>query len=447
MMTMHPVVLVIFGGTGDLFRRKLAPSLYTLFEERSLPANMLILGTGRTTYSDEDYRRYTKDAVRELLGITVSDEFLAKFKYVNGEVGDAHLYESLTRVITTFESECNDEAHISWYCSIGSHLYEPIAMGIHSHTPFLQRRTKQCSLLIEKPIGHNEESSNELNSKIQRHFREEQITRIEHYLTKETLVNIPSFLNKHQDIADLLTGDSVEHIEVNFSETLGVEKRGAFYDSVGAFRDVGQNHMLEMLAITSMNVEYMLDEDSARKGRIKFLTEFSKFATKPEVKRFQYYGYREITGVGSDSTVETAFEIKDVMPAGRWKSIPCILKGGKRIDVKKKSIVFFMHAGVLYKGKKLATIEVSIDPECVKLCFSDTSTEVFEFRPGHVPKYQYVEEYAKILSAAFSGSQTYSISSKELSLLWRIADRYTSQWSEKNNTIIKYEPGTSPFIS
>lgn len=441
-----PLVLVIFGGTGDLFRRKLAPSLYTLFEEKLLPENLLVIGTGRSNHSDADYRKYTREAVEEILGINAADSFTEHFTYVQGEVQSKELFNAITRVIAAHEATLGVDVRVCWYCSIGSNMYEPIAKGISSHTTFLNREESLNSFLIEKPIGHNLQSSIELNKRIGVYFKESQITRIEHYLTKETLQRIPEFLNMNPEITSILNGDCVEHIEVDFHETIGVEKRGGFYDTVGALRDVGQNHMLEMLALTSMDIPENCTKESVRDARVSFLDEFSKEKSiAPKARRYQHNGYSEIEGVAPGSMTETAFEIIDTMPATRWKSIPCIFRGGKRLEAKKKSIFFLMKSDVSLKGRLIHSLCISIDPECVFFNYQNGETEIFQFRPNHQPKYQYVEEYSKILNAAFQSSQEFSVSSEEVTLLWKITDKYTMKWDTMNEPLNMYDKGSLPF--
>ena len=442
-----PVVLVIFGGTGDLFRRKLAPSLMTLFEEGRLPKNVRIISTGRTQYTDSEYRSFVSDAIQEILSVQATDHFLSHFTYVSGELHEDSFYSRIQDTILTFEMEMSKESHIVWYCSIAPHLYTDIASGIAAHTHFLKRSLNANSFLIEKPIGHNTLSCLELNNAISRYFDESQITRIEHYLTKETLVRLPAFFQEHKEIYTLMQGDSVQAVDVFFCETLGVEKRGAFYDGVGAFRDVGQNHALEMLAHTCMDYDFNKNGSDISHERIHFLSKLSETDIETvQGQRFQYVGYTNIPGVDSHSQVETAYSVSGVLPKERWKNIPFTLVGGKRLKQKKKCVELRMRDNVQYAGLDLKKITISIDPECIILSYVNGTETVFAFRPNHTPKYQYVEEYSRILDAGFAGSQAYSVSAKEVLMLWKITDRYTSSLEHANKALLMYEPDTDPFI-
>jgi glucose-6-phosphate 1-dehydrogenase len=442
-----PVVLVIFGGTGDLFRRKLAPSLMTLHESGELPKHLRIIGTGRSSHTDTEYRTFVASAIREILHVDAAPDFLSHFEYVDGELHENALYSKIENSILQFEADSNAIARVVWYCSIAPHFYGDIAHGISEYTRFLQRPSHQNALLIEKPIGHNIETCNALNTSIARYFNESQVTRIEHYLTKETLLQLPDFLTKHQDIYELFSGLTVESIDVDFYETIGVEKRGAFYDSVGAFRDVGQNHELEMLAHTCIDYTHALPSESRIAQRIDFLSKLSETSSDTlSATRYQYKGYTSIPGVSPHSFVETAYTVSGVLPQERWAGITFRLTGGKRLGEKRKRIVLHMKKGTMHKSKELQSICISIDPECVILEYSDASTELHAFRPGHAPKYQYVEEYSRILAAGFAGSQMYSVSAEEVQLLWKIADRYTTMLESSNVPPIPYDPDTNPFI-
>lgn len=448
-MTNHaiPVVLVIFGGTGDLFRRKLAPSLMTLHEAGELPERIRIIGTGRSSHSAPEYRTFISSAIQEILHVDATHEFLSRFEYVDGELHESSLYSKIEHAILQFEAECATEARVVWYCSIAPHFYGDIARGISEYTSFLKRSGQSNALLIEKPIGHNLETCSALNASIARYFNESQVTRIEHYLTKETLLQLPDFFARHQDIYALLSGTTVDSIDVDFYETIGVEKRGAFYDSVGAFRDVGQNHELEMLAHACIDYTTQVSAESRVLQRIAFFEKLAETSGNVlEAKRYQYNGYTSIVGVSSSSTVETAYAVSGILPQEKWSGITFRLTGGKRLGEKRKRITLTMKTGVSYKSKPLHSICISIDPECIILHYSNGDEELFEFRPGHTPKYQYVEEYSRILAAGFEGSQQYSVSAHEVQLLWKIADRYTTILESNDTPLIRYEPDTNPFI-
>ncbi|MFM2414441.1 MAG: hypothetical protein RI911_134 [Candidatus Parcubacteria bacterium] len=441
-----PTVLVIFGGTGDLFRRKLAPSLMTLYEEKKLPKNLLIIGTGRSEYSNEAYKKFVSDAISEILTVEASEDFLRHFSYISGELHEKTFYKSIENAVTTYEQVLGCDSRIVWYCSIAPQFYADIAEAIHTHTTFLKRSQPMNSLLIEKPIGHDTTSCVELNVSLTKYFEESQITRIEHYLTKETLLSLPEYFTQHPEVYSLLQAESVAHMAVYFCETIGVEKRGAFYDSVGALRDVGQNHALEMLAHACMEYTHHDTADSRINARIEFLSCLAKTSQSViKGKRLQYNGYLSIPGVRPHSAVETAYEVSGILPQGRWNNVPFSLLGGKRVGKKKKCVELVMRDHIMHDSKSLTKIVISIDPESVSLIYSDSTESTFQFRPHHKPKYQYVEEYARILEAGFHGSHAYSVSAQEVLLLWKITDAYTTHFEQHKIPLTIYEPDTYPF--
>lgn len=438
-------VLVIFGGTGDLFKRKLAPSLFTLFENGSLPEKTLIIGVGRSDYTRVEYQRFVQDSIEDMLGVIPPPAFLSRFAYAHGEVHEVDLYERITTEVYKFSPDMTTPPRIMWYCSISPHLYADIAKGIYTYTQFLkQSDTSQNMLLLEKPIGHDSKTCEALNTEVEQYFTDSQVIRIEHYLTKETLVRTPQFFAEHPEIAKMVSGEHITRIEVDFWETIGVEKRGAFYDSVGAFRDVGQNHMLEMLAIVCADYEKFTPKEH-REARTALLKELAETVSweNSKARAFQYEGYKTINGVDPDSSVETAFSVQSCMPVTGWNGIPFTLKGGKRMGRKLKRILLHVQ-GAEISGKQVHAVEFSIDPEQVVVSYADTTQDTLQFRPGHTPTYQYVEEYARILDAAFNASDVYSVNHNEVELLWNIADVFTELLA-KQGAPYTYAPDTSPF--
>jgi glucose-6-phosphate 1-dehydrogenase len=446
-MHTHPrTILVIFGGTGDLFRRKIAPSLFTLFEEGKLPKDIHIIGTGRSEYSDDSYRAFVHDALKSMLSVDAPSDFLDRFSYIAGDINEHEMYAQIERVVEEKHPASSDEAvSIVLYFSIAPDLYGTISHHIATDTKILSRPPEQVQLLIEKPIGSNGVTSAKLNDDLLTVFREEQIVRIEHYLTKETLKALPRLRRQDHDLESLLSREHIASIGVYLWETIGVEKRGAFYDAVGVLRDVGQNHLLEMLAITCMDLP--LRNEGLQEARTAFLESLPSGASALSSRRFQYDGYQGITGVQAHSTTETAYGIKTVLAGSRWDGVTVEFSAGKRMGEKKKMLELTCKEHARYKNKALTKIEIWIDPEQVRFVFLDGTVTTIDIRPGHVQKYQYVEEYARIIGAAIEKDHEYSVSAREVAALWRFVDPYLSAWEKNEVPLERYAPDTTPDLS
>jgi glucose-6-phosphate 1-dehydrogenase len=449
----HPTTLVIFGGTGDLFKRKIAPSLFTLFEEGTLPKKLCVIGTGRTQHDVTSYRALVRSALHELLAVEAPEAFLSHFEYVAGEVHDAHLYSALEQKIFEWEASCEVEySDLIWYFSIAPELYNTITVHLGSETTLRSRPAKTVQVLLEKPLGYSGGSSAALDKTLLSVFNESQLVRIEHYLTKETLNYLPKYRAARPDIDALLNRDSVASIRASLHETIGVEKRGAFFDGVGALRDVGQNHLLEMLAITCMEIPSEMTTASLQQSRIDFLERLPVVQHQEVMqhsRRLQHEEYPSIAGVAPGSLIETAFELRTRLTTKRWEGVQVVISAGKRISKRDKKVVCVMKPGVMHAGRNLSSIIFSIDPEVVLLTYRTETGEVVdthEIRPGHVQKYQYVEEYARILSAAFTAEHQYSVSAREVAALWRFTDQYLETWTENLLPLSFYKKDTMPFI-
>jgi 6-phosphogluconate dehydrogenase len=312
---------------------------------------------------------------------------------------------------------------------------------------------------VEKPFGNDAETARELDELLCSLFREEQIYRIDHYLAKEMLQGIVNFRFANNLFEFVWNRDTIESIEVSLNETLGVEDRGAFYDGVGALRDVGQNHCLQMLALVTMDQPVSLEADAIRTKRAQLL-ETVKRPTEIEVAqdtfRAQYDGYRDIEGVAPDSDTDTYFKIKTVLQSPRWRSVPITLEGGKRIsDGNKEIVVNFRHPQPCLcgpEGHHMNRVVFKLAPE------ESIAIEFWTKKPGFenelekrefafflyekTEKLQYVEEYSKLLLDAVRGDQTLFVSTDEVQAMWDFVDPIETAWHQGAVPLETYVPDT-----
>ncbi len=294
-------------------------------------------------------------------------------------------------------------------------------------------------MCIEKPLGSDLKSAQLLDTELSNFFSEDQIYRIEHYLAKPFIQHVPVFRFKEGLYEDLFSRHSVKKIDVFFSEKMGVENRGSFYDSVGAFRDVGQNHCLHMLASVCADKPKSDTLESIIASRASFL-ENALFATDLSVVnsyRAQYDGYTTISGVSQESHTETAFEIHTALKGERWLGVPVTLSGGKRMAEYKTGVLLTFN----HNPKEIVSIYFESHPKMqITVTFSDgTQRANYVSDTLHV---QYVGEYAAIIHEIFAGKKMFSITEREVEAMWKFVDPYCIAWRENRVPLAMYAPDT-----
>jgi len=365
--------LVIFGGSGDLARRKLVPALYNLFLDGTLPSNFAVLGIGRKSLSDEDFRAGTREGIiaysRQRLADQPWSEFERHLCYLSGGIEDPQSYEAIKTRLEKIEAEHTLPGHRIFYLAIPPASYAAACEGLQraglvrppDHAgPF-------CRVIVEKPIGRDLESARQINALVGRVFDESQIFRIDHYLGKETVQNIMVLRFANSIFEPIWNHKYIDHVQITVSEAEGVGTRAAYYEGTGALRDMVQNHLLQLLCLVAMEPPYSLDPDVVRDARIDVLRSLRPIAGK-DVERFtvraqyshgkfpgprrlllhpineflvrgQYQqdkdggvevpGYRHEPGVPPDSTTETYVAIKLFLENWRWAGVPFYLRTGK----------------------------------------------------------------------------------------------------------------------
>ncbi|MFZ2593944.1 MAG: hypothetical protein WAX38_04205 [Minisyncoccia bacterium] len=426
---------VLFGSTGDLSQRKVLPALYHLYQSQSLPKNISILAIGRTQHTNESYKDFITSHVEKILNETPSEDFLNYFTYIQGSVQDESLYARVEDELNKHLIGADDI--VVAYLSVSAELYTPIALGITAHTSICKRPQSQFTVCIEKPLGSNLESAQKLHAELTAYFKEPQIYRIEHYLAKPFIKHVPVFRFKEALYEDLFNNKHVNSIEVFFSEKMGVDNRGSFYDAVGAFRDVGQNHCLHMLTSICAEKPKLDSALSESEARAEFL-ETALLATDESIRnslRAQHEGYTAIAGVLKDSQTETAFKITSQLRGQRWSGVPVTYSGGKRLAEYKKGVLVTFGKN----EKNIQSIYFESYPKVrTVITFTDSTTHV-GFATD-VAQVQYVGEYSTILHEVFNGTTQYSISEREVEAMWKFTDPYIEGWLRNVVPLLTYAP-------
>ncbi len=347
-----PFMLVIFGASGDLTRRKLVPAIYGLWRDGLLPAEFSVLGFARTEKSEVDFREGLREALHKHARPACVDEnacreFASKIHYLRGDY-TAEGFRALKSRLDEMNRAAGTPGNVLFDLATPAAAFDAIVIGLREAG--LARRGGDghwTRLIIEKPFGSDLASARELNRLIAAAFTERETFRIDHYLGKETVQNILVLRFANSIFEPIWNQKYLDHVQITVSETLGVEGRGAFYDEAGALRDILQNHMMHLLSLIAMEPPGVLDAQSVRDEKVKVL-----HALRPiprpciarDVVRAQYAagvadgkpvpGYLEEPGVAPDSRTETFVALKCFVDNWRWEGVPFYLRTGKRLPAK-----------------------------------------------------------------------------------------------------------------
>jgi glucose-6-phosphate 1-dehydrogenase len=334
-----PCAMVVFGASGDLTRRKILPALYNLSVANALPGRFAFLGVARKTYSPDEYRIESLAAVREFSRRRVEpdrwEECADAIANIPGEFGDASTYDRLAIRLQQLDVERGLDANRLFYLATPPSEFPVILKSLRDaqliHPPGGRSWSR---VIIEKPFGRDLESARKLNDLVATVLDESQVFRIDHYLGKETVQNIMVLRFANSIFEPLWNRKYVEYVEISALETVGVESRGKFYDETGVLRDVVQNHLLEVLALTAMEPPTTGSADDVRGEKIKVLNALRDprpDTVLEDVVLGQYRGYREEPGVRSDSTMPTFAAMRVWIDNWRWQGVPFYLRAGKKL--------------------------------------------------------------------------------------------------------------------
>ncbi len=449
-----PTIMVVFGATGDLMRRKIIPAFFHLFDEDRLPEHFVVIGVSRRDIPTEEWRASVKETVAEHLGREHPrvDEFAQLFQYQSSRFEDPQTYSEVAQRIAAVDGDWKICADKIFYLAVPPDYYRGIleylaGSGLTDACGGPQGWTR---VMVEKPFGKNIDEARELDNLLGSLFKEEQVYRIDHYLAKEVLQNIVLFRFANNLLEDVWSQKYIDRVDVRLIESLGVEGRGSFYDGVGALLDVGQNHLLQMLALVTMDYPGSLDADVVRQARLSILeglTGPQGEAVGRETIRGQYKDFRGEPGVSDDSDTETYFKVRAHLDSPRWRGVPFFLEGGKALDQPRKEVVVsFRHPtpclcppGDHYRN----SIKFRLEPEpgiSIKFWSKKPGERLgleernLDFKYGEeAAGHGYLEEYPKLVLDCIAGDQTLFISGPETIAGWRFIDPIISGW-RKNIT-------------
>lgn len=342
---MEPFAMVIFGGTGDLSRRKLLPTLYNLYKEKKFASDFFIVTVSRQAMNDEKYRQFAQEALKEFISESLDKEsvksFCSNLFYLLADVNKEETYKKLCQRI----NQVNDKVKIDsllYYLAVPPKLVHPIIEGLFQYN--LCRDIFEPKLIIEKPFGRDRVSASKLNQFILKHFDENQVYRIDHYLGKETVQNILFFRFGNSIFEPMWNRRYIDHVQITVAEDMGIENRGVFYEQAGVVRDIVQNHMMQLLALVAMEPPVGFEADLIRDEKVKVFRAvrpmdkeyIDKFTVRGQYGPGKVEGkvvpaYREEQKVAADSNTPTFFAAKLYIDNWRWAGVPFYVRTGKRL--------------------------------------------------------------------------------------------------------------------
>ncbi|MBA4370371.1 MAG: hypothetical protein C0418_02195 [Coriobacteriaceae bacterium] len=460
-----PTVLVVFGATGDLMSRKIVPAVRYLRGRGLLPERFRVLGLSRRDWDDDEFRAHVRGILEEKEGCLPDDletaALLDSFCYHKVEFTDDEAYRTLAERLAAIDEVWGVCASKLFYLAVPPESYRVIfeRLAASGLTRSCSDRTGWTRVLVEKPFGKDAATARGLDELLGSLFREEQIYRIDHYLAKEMLQGILAFRFSNNLFELGWNAESIASIEIALFETLGVEERSDFYDGVGALRDVGQNHLLQMLALVTMERPVSLGAAAVRARRAELLRSLAPMSAEGVARdtyRAQYEGYRAIAGVAPDSGTETYFKVRLRLGAARWGGVPITIEAGKRMGpVRKEIVVNFRHPHpCLCSGEhhRHNRVVFTLEPdESIRISFwtkrpgvehelEERTFDFFLYEKEETS--QYVEEYAKLLLDAVRGDQTLFVSTEEVRAMWAFIDPVCEAWRAGAVPLASYEPDT-----
>lgn len=349
--------MVIFGATGDLTKRKLFPALYNLAKEKFLPDHFAIVGVGRQEIKTEDFRKQIMADLKEFAGESPDEKLIKWFcertYYTGGDFDDdKKLFGDLKDLLAKVCSDHQIPENFFYYMAIPPELFANVTKKIVKNGLGRDEKDAWRRFIFEKPFGRDLDSAKKLNTDLLAILKERQIYRIDHYLGKETVQNILVFRFGNSIFEPIWNRNFIDHVQITVAETLGVERRGDYYDSAGALRDMIPNHILQLVTLTAMEPPVSFEANSVRDEQAKILQAIQPFSPEDalhEAVRGQYdegkvegkkvAGYRSEETVGSGSNTETYAALKLSIDNWRWADVPFYVRTGKRLPFKHSSII------------------------------------------------------------------------------------------------------------
>lgn len=459
-------LFIIFGGTGDLARRKLYPSLYRLYKKGYLNKHFAVIGTARRKWSDEYYQEIVLESIEDLTdSADDAKQFASHFRYQSHNVKDTENYKTLRKLADKLDEEYEIEQNRIFYLSMSPQFFGVISQ--HLKTQGLVTPSGFNRVIIEKPFGEDYDSAKELNDEITQAFDEDQLYRIDHYLGKEMVLNIPALRFGNRILESVWNKEYISNIQITLSEDIGVEERGEYYDHSGALRDMVQNHVLQLIALLAMEEPGDYGNVVTKKEKAAILQSLKPYSPE-EVSTYFVRGqygssngdtaaYREEEKVSPTSQTETFVAGKVLIDTPRWEGVPFYIRTGKRMTEKvgRIDVEFKQNVNHFFRTK-----EDKLTPSYLTIHLSPEEGFAFhlntkEIGPGMQPEQIQLdhfrsdeqmahqpEAYEKLILDCLEGDPTNFIHWKELAASWKYIDTIRESWDQTTADFPNYLAGS-----
>jgi glucose-6-phosphate 1-dehydrogenase len=462
-----PCILVIFGASGDLTKRKLFPALYSLAFRRLLPDSFAIVGVSRTEETDDEFRERMKEAVqehgRDEFRDEVWDPLAEGMRYVALDFADEEGEDRLASTLNELDEERGTRGNRVYYLATPPGVFPTVVQEVGK-----RRKTQGWTrVIVEKPFGHDLESARELQSVITRYFDETEVFRIDHYLGKETVQNMLVLRFANGIFEPIWNRQFVDHIQLTVGESIGIEGRAGYYEQAGAIRDIVQNHLLQLVAITAMEPPSDFTADAVRNEKVKVLRSIHTPGPK-SVVRGQYGrghiegqevpGYREEPDVDPQSMTETYVAAKLYVDNWRWADTPWYVRTGKRLPRRETTIaIHFKKAPhppfeeLAAEGLRPNVLIIHVQPdEGISLAISvkvpghgmTIRTVHMDFLYGGAFRTGLPEAYERLILDAMLGEATLFTRIDEVEEQWSLVDAIVAAWPRDRPAFPNYAAGT-----
>ncbi|MEV8610140.1 glucose-6-phosphate dehydrogenase [Amycolatopsis sp. NPDC051373] len=467
-----PSSLVIFGVTGDLARKKLMPAIYDLAHRGLLPAGFSLVGFARRDWEHQDFGELVHDSVREHARTpfkeSVWNRLAEGIRFVQGTFDDDDAFDRLAQTVKDLDAERGTGGNTAFYLSIPPGAFPVVTKQLARSGLADTDATTWRRVVIEKPFGHDLKSAKELNGIVNDVFPEESVFRIDHYLGKETVQNLLALRFANQMFEPIWNANYIDHVQITMAEDIGLGGRAGYYDGIGAARDVIQNHLLQLLALTAMDEPLSFEPKALRSEKAKVLAATMPIRPFDETTaRGQYAGgwqggmkvpgLLQEAGFAKDSKTETYAAVTLEVQNRRWAGVPFYLRTGKRLGrrVTEIAVVFkraphlpFDSTSTEELGQNALVIRVQPD-EGITLRFGSkvpgTTMEVrdvtMDFGYGHAFTESSPEAYERLILDVLLGEPSLFPVNEEVELSWEILDPILEHWA-KEGAPEQYAPGT-----
>ncbi|MBD0348022.1 MAG: glucose-6-phosphate dehydrogenase [Thermoleophilia bacterium] len=465
--TPEPCAMVIFGASGDLTARKLFPALYALAYRRLLPERFAVVGSARTPLSHDEFRDQMREAVsehaRDEFRTDVWDWLAERTTYVSTEFASEQGEDRVAAELTRLDDERGTSGNRVYYLAVPPEAMPKLVEEVG------ERRSARgwARLIVEKPFGRDLASARELNALLAGRFSEAEVFRIDHYLGKETVQNLLALRFANGIFEPIWNRQFVDHVQITVAESLGIEGRAAFYEQSGAIRDVFQNHLLQLVALTAMEPPIDFDAEAIRNEKVKVLRALHTPGPKNVVRGqygrgfeegFEVPSYREEDGVAPDSETETYVAAKLYVDNWRWADTPFYVRTGKRLPKRETTIAIqFQRAphplfsDAATDGLRPNVLLVHVQPdEGVSLAIAakvpgqgmTIRTVDMNFLYGGAFRTDLPEAYERLILDCLLGDATLFMRADEIEEQWSLVDAIVAAWQRDRPSFPNYEAGT-----